>query len=196
MGRAPLRCKSPSLERRGVYTRKKAAKTRQGRAACSALGGLGSKLYALGVDETQGEPAPEYITIDHPWFANDTIPIYRWTFPSEATDEELRTSFREREALAARVCYPMAWVIDLSNITKAPATQRKALAAHLERFGQLSARWYAGAAVIVPSPWLRGIATAVTWLWPPKFPYELFSEPLDAEHWAKKQLATKLAQLG
>ena len=87
-------------------------------------------------------------------------------------------------------------VIDLSNITKAPATQRKALAAHLERFGQLSARWYAGAAVIVPSPWLRGIATAVTWLWPPKFPYELFSEPLDAEHWAKKQLATKLAQLG
>lgn len=122
MGRAPLQCKSPSREQRRIYTPKKAPKTKQGQAACCALGGCGPKLYALGVDETQGQPAPEYTAIDHPWFANDTMPIYRWTFPSEAS--------------------------------------------------------------------------AVTWLWPPKFPYELFSEPVDAERWAKKQLATKLAQLG
>ncbi len=196
MGQALLRCKSPPLEQRGIYTPKKAPKSKHGQAARCGLGGCAPKLYALGVDERQGQPAPEYIAIDHPWFANDTLPIYRWTFPSEATDEELQASFRKREALATRARYPMAWVIDLSNITKAPATQRRALAEHLERFGRLSARWYAGAAVIVPSPWLRGVVTAVTWLWPPQFPYELFSDPVDAKRWAKKQLATKLAELG
>jgi len=89
----------------------------------------------------------------------------------------------------------MAWVIDLSNVTKAPATQRKELAEHLERFEELSVPWYAGSALIVPSPWLRGVVTAVTWLSPPKFPYQLFSKPIEAERWAKKQLAAKLAEL-
>jgi hypothetical protein len=89
----------------------------------------------------------------------------------------------------------MAWVIDLSNVTKAPATQRKELAEHLERFEELSVPWYAGSALIVPSPWLRGVVTAVTWLSPPKFTYQLFSKPIEAERWAKKQLAAKLAEL-
>ncbi len=143
----------------------------------------------------KGQPASAYIEIDHPWFSNDLVPIYRWTFPSEATDEELRASFQEREDLAIRVRYPMAWVFDLSNIAKAPATQRKALAAHLKRFGELSGRWYVASAVVVPTAWQRGLAIAVTWLWPPKFPYQFFSDPIEAERWAKKQLAAKIAEL-
>jgi hypothetical protein len=79
----------------------------------------------------------------------------------------------------------------MSNITKAPATQRQALAEHLKRFGELSERWYGGAALIVPSAWLRGLVTAVTWVSPPRFPYQLFAESLEAESWAKKQLAAK-----
>lgn len=143
-----------------------------------------------------GHPPTTYIEIHHPWFANDQLPIYRWTFPSEASDEDLQASLREREDLATRVRYPMAWVIDLSNVVKAPATQRRSLADHLERFGELSARWYAGAAVVVPSAWQRGVATAVTWLWRPKFPYKLCSDPVEAERWARDQLAAKLAELG
>lgn len=147
------------------------------------------------MDGAKGQPAAEHIAIDHPWFSNDLMPIYRWTFPLEATDEELRASLRAREDWAICVRYPMAWVIDLSNVTKAPATQRKALAEHLKRFGELSEGWYAGSALIAPSPWLRGVVTAVTWLSPPKFPYQLFSEPIEADRWAKKQLAAKLAEL-
>jgi hypothetical protein len=56
---------------------------------------------------------------------------------------------------------------------------------------ELRARWYAGAALVVSSKWLRGVATAVTWLWPPKFPYELLSDPIEAERWAKHRLAAK-----
>ncbi len=147
------------------------------------------------MDRAKGQPAAEHIEIDHPWFSNDLMPIYRWTFPSDATDEELSASLRAREDLAIRARYDTAWVIDLSNVTKAPATQRKALAEHLKRFGELSEGWYAGSALIAPSPWLRGVVTAVTWLSPPKFPYQLFSKPIEAERWAKKQLAAKLAEL-
>ena len=39
------------------------------------------------------------------------MPIYRWTFPSEATDEELSASLRAREDWAIRARYPMAWVM-------------------------------------------------------------------------------------
>ena len=40
----------------------------------------------------------------------------------------------------------------------------------------------------------RDVATAVTWLWRPKFPYKLCSDPVEAERWAKDQLAAKLAE--
>jgi len=130
------------------------------------------------MDRRIGQPTTEYIEIDHPWFSNDLMPIYRWTFPSEATDEELRACLQAREDLAIRARYYTAWVIDMSNITKAPATQRKALAEHLKRFDEFGARWNAGSALIVPSPWLRGLVTAVTWFSPPSFPYQLFSESL------------------
>lgn len=148
------------------------------------------------MDAALGQLTKKYIEIDHPWFSNAAMPIYRWTFPSDATDEELRASLQAREDWAVRVRYPMAWVIDLSNVTKAPATQRKALAEHLKRFGELSAPWYAGSALIVPRPWLRGVVTAVTWLAPPKFPHQLFSEPIEAQRWARKQLEAKLTELG
>jgi hypothetical protein len=143
------------------------------------------------MDKGIGQTTTEYIEIDHPWFSNDLMPLYRWTFPSEATDEELRACLVAREDWAIRARYYNAWVIDMSNITKAPATQRQALAEHLKRFGELSVRWYAGSALIVPSPWLRGLVTAVTWISPPRFPYQLFSESLEAESWAKQQLAAK-----
>ena len=130
------------------------------------------------MDRRIGQPTTEYIEIDHPWFSNDLMPIYRWTFPSEATDEELRACLQAREDLAIRARYYTAWVIDMSNITKAPATQRKALAEHLKRFDEFGVRWNAGSALIVPSPWLRGLVTAVTWFSPPSFPYQLFSESL------------------
>jgi hypothetical protein len=143
------------------------------------------------MDRGMGQTTTEYIEIDHPWISNDLMPLYRWTFPSEATDEELSACLRAREDWAIRARYTIAWVIDLSNITKAPATQRKALAEHLKRFEEFSARWNAGSALIVPRPWLRGVVTAVFWISPPKFPNEVFSEPLEAESWAKKQLAAK-----
>ena len=105
-----------------------------------------------------------------------------------------RACFRARNDWARRVRYPVAWVTDLSNITKAPATQRKALAEHLKQFEAFSERWNAGSALIVPSAWLRGLVTAVFWVSPPKYPHKTFSELLPGQRWAQEQLAARLAQ--
>jgi len=35
------------------------------------------------------EAAAEYFEIDHPWVSHQHVPIYEWTFPAEASDEEL-----------------------------------------------------------------------------------------------------------
>ena len=48
------------------------------------------------MDKGIGQPTTEYVEIDHPWFSNDLMPLYRWTFPSEATDKELSAGLRAR----------------------------------------------------------------------------------------------------
>ena len=42
--------------------------------------------------------------MDHPWFSNELVPIYRWTFPSEATDDELAACLQAREELRTACC--------------------------------------------------------------------------------------------
>lgn len=135
---------------------------------------------------------PQYIAIDHPWYGNDDMPIYRWVFPDGATDEELDQCLRAREVWGEKANYYVSWVIDLSAIAKAPAKQRKMFGEHLKRFEPHNVQWNTGSAIIVPNAWLRGLVTAVFWISPPKFPTKLFSESREAEKWAKSQLADKL----
>ena|GEM_PF-807981 len=162
--------------------------------ACdTTLGRSGPKPYIAEMDRARAHPPAECIEIDHPWISNDLMPIYLWTFPSETTDEELSACVRAREDWASRARYHFAWVIDLSNVTKAPPTQRKAFAEHLKRLEEFSGRWNAGSALVVPSPWLRGLVTAVFWLSPPRYPHKIFAELLPAKRWAREQLAAKIA---
>jgi len=148
------------------------------------------------MDSEAGNGTPGYVEIIHPWFSNELMPIYRWTFPSAATDEQLTACLRAREELARHVRYDMAWIIDMSHIEEAPAIQRKAVAEHLQRFDADCGRRNAGSALIVPNAWLRGLVTAVTWISAPRFPIRLFSEPVEAERWAKRQLAARLDARG
>jgi len=142
--------------------------------------------------ESGHKVATEYLEIDHPWVSHRHVPIYEWTFPSEATDEELDAFVRAREEWATRAHYPVAWVVELSNLTKANAKQRRAFAEHLKRFEEHDVLWNGGSALIVPSSWLRGLVTAVFWISPPKFPHQAFSKRTDALEWAQLQLDAKL----
>lgn len=137
-----------------------------------------------------------YEPIDHPWISSEHMPVYRWTFPEVATDDELEACFEARRRWAARVHSPVAWVVDVSNVIKAPATQRRAVAEHMKSFEDFSTRWNAGSALVCPTAWLRGIVTAAFWIAPPKFPTELFATFDEAEAWAKAKLKEKLAESG
>jgi hypothetical protein len=140
------------------------------------------------------QSATEFIEIEHPWVSHKHVPIYEWTFPAEASNEELDAFVRAREEWAERAQYPVAWVVELSNLTKANAQQRRAFADHLKRFEAHDVQWNAGSALIVPSGWLRGLVTAVFWLSPPKFPHQAFAKRSDALEWAQLQLDAKVAE--
>ena len=144
--------------------------------------------------ESGHEVATEYLEIDHPWVSHRHVPIYEWTFPSEAADEELDAFVRAREEWATRAHYPVAWVVELSNITKANAKQRRVFAEHLKRFEEHDVQWNGGSALIVPSSWLRGLVTAVFWISPPKFRHQAFAKRTDALEWAQLQLDAKLTE--
>lgn len=146
--------------------------------------------------ETSTAPESRYIEIDHPWVQHQNMPIYEWAFPATATDEELDAFVKAREDWAPRAQYPVAWVVELSNITKATATQRKTFAEHLKRFEEHDMRWNGGSALVVPSGWVRGLVTAVFWLAPPKFPNQAFAKRVDAFAWAQHQLDAKIAERG
>lgn len=145
--------------------------------------------------EAAEQPTTEYLEIEHPWVSHKHVPIYEWAFPAEATDEELTAFFRAREEWATRAHYPVAWVVELSNLTKANAKQRRMFAEHLKRFERHDVLWNAGSALVVPSGWLRGLVTAVFWLSPPKFPNQAFAKRSDALEWAQLQLDVKIAEL-
>mgnify|MGYP001553998302 FL=1 len=144
--------------------------------------------------ETSTAPESQYIEIDHPWVQHRNMPIYEWTFPAKVADDELVAFAKAREDWAARAQYPVAWVVELSNITKATATQRRMFADHLKRFEEHDVQWNAGSALVVPSGWIRGLVTAVFWLSPPKFPNQAFARRADAYAWAQHQLDAKIAE--
>ena len=135
-----------------------------------------------------------YQKINHPWVSHRHVPIYEWTFPSEASDDELAAFVQAREDWATRAQYPVAWVVELSNLRKANAKQRRTFAEHLKRFEAHDVRWNGGSALIVPRAWLRGLVTAVFWISPPKFPHQAFAKRSDALEWAQMQLDAKIAE--
>ena len=147
------------------------------------------------MSETAEKSRSDYVEIDHPWVSHKHLPIYEFTFPAEANEEELAAFVRAREEWATRAHYPVAWVVELSNLRKANAKQRRVFAEHLKRFENHDVQWNGGSALIVPSSWLRGLVTAVFWISPPKFPHQAFAKRSDALEWAQLQLDVKIAEL-
>ena len=147
------------------------------------------------MSETAEKSRSDYVEIDHPWVSHKHLPIYEFTFPAEANEEELAAFVRAREEWATRAHYPVAWVVELSNLRKANAKQRRVFADHLKRFENHDVQWNGGSALIVPSSWLRGLVTAVFWISPPKFPHQAFAKRSDALEWAQLQLDVKIAEL-
>jgi len=136
---------------------------------------------------------PTYIRIPHPWIRHDLLPIYEWVFPVDPTDEELLSFIEAREEWAKVAQYPVAWLVELSNITKVSPMQRRLFAEHLKRFEAHDVKWTAGVGLIVPNAFIRGLVTAVHWLTPPKYANQAFKRRVDALDWVRARLEERLA---
>ena len=56
--------------------------------------------------ESAAESRSPYFEIDHPWVSHRHLPIYEWTFPAEASNEELSSFIRAREDWAKQGAVP------------------------------------------------------------------------------------------
>lgn len=69
--------------------------------------------------------------------------------------------------------------------------QRKQMGDHITSNRARLERWHAAAAIVAPSPVIRGIITAVNWLAPPPFPQRSFASAVEAERWLREMLARR-----
>lgn len=127
--------------------------------------------------------------IDHPWIDESNAPLYLWSFPTGLSHADLQACCAAREAWAAVAEFPVAWVVDLQNITSVGALERKTFGEHLARFEAHDVAWNQGSGIVAHNPMLRGLVTAVFWLRAPKFPNQVFATRGEASAWARGRLA-------
>lgn len=126
--------------------------------------------------------------IGSPWIDESRAPLYQLSFPSDPTDEVLLDMCAARERWMNVARFPVAWVVDMTNLGNVTARQRRIFGDHLQRFEPHDLAWNQGSAIIVPNALLRGVVTAVFWLKPPRFPHESFKTKDEALRWASERL--------
>jgi hypothetical protein len=127
-----------------------------------------------------------YIPLNHAWVDSSQAPIYRVTFPATTSDDKLRGYCHSVEKWSAQVRYPVAWLMDLSRVTHVSAQQRAIFAKYMQSMRTFDEQYTRGSALVLPSTLLRGIATAVFWLYEPTFPHRTFAECEEGLSWARE----------
>lgn len=134
---------------------------------------------------------PAYPVPQHKWLSAIEAPLYGQSLPPEASDADLAEMLAEIERITTSISGPLGWVTDLSNILRATPKQRKMYAESDQRLAQWDARWCAGTAIICAGAFTRGIVTAVHWVSPPVYPFNIFSSRREGERWARSQLIAR-----
>ncbi len=76
-------------------------------------------------------------------------------------------------------------IFDLSHGAMPNAVQRQKLAAHVRDNEQHIRRSVRSIGVVLTSPLVRGIVTAIFWISPPPVPYRFFTTRAEAANWAQ-----------
>ena len=114
-------------------------------------------------------------------------PLLICTAVGESTDDDLAaytafllTKLRRKEIHAV--------ILDATRGKTMRSTHRRAIADFNHQNEAELKRYRAGLALVTPSAALRGMLTAVYWLFKPPFPYAVFETLPEAEAWAQKRL--------
>ncbi|HEX8954589.1 MAG TPA: hypothetical protein VF945_22195 [Polyangia bacterium] len=111
------------------------------------------------------------------------------TWPGQQLDDEaFEAMVRAMSALANR---GERYVIihDARRAARPTPKQRAYAAAQQKLDAERTRRLLAGTALVVSSPLIASVVTAINWITPPPFPQKIFSSIPDAEAWATAQLA-------
>jgi hypothetical protein len=103
--------------------------------------------------------------------------------PSEVSDDIIDAILAELVAQLARDT-PYVLIFDLTHAGVPNALHRRKLAAHIRDNTPRIRRCVRGVGVILTSPLVRGIVTAIFWIARPPVPYQLFASRADAPRWA------------
>lgn len=121
---------------------------------------------------------PQHAFVD----TTDYPPLLRLTLPSEPTVHDITGLFDELYRWQKEVVVPYAWISNAARLLRADAVQRTILARHFRRIRHLpSLEMEIAHAVIVASPVVRGILTAVEWVSPAPTRLNFFATDDEAE---------------
>lgn len=136
------------------------------------------------------------LAIPHPWIDSSQAPLYVLTFPANSSEKELEYCCEVREAWVREVRSPIAWVVDLSAIQQVSPAKHRIFAEHLSRIAAYTEKYSAGCGLVLPSPLVRGVVTAIFWFAPPGFPHRAFARREEAIAWALHRLSAHRPDLG
>jgi hypothetical protein len=130
-----------------------------------------------------------YLPIKHAWVDSSRAPLYQVSFPAHASDEKLLSYCRAVESWSAHVTYPVAWLMDLSRVEQVSAQQRAIFAKYMQGMEDFDRRCTKGSALILPNALMRGIATAIFWLYSPRFEHRTFAACAEGLSWLREVLS-------
>lgn len=129
-----------------------------------------------------------YLPIKHPWVDSSLAPVYQVTFPVSASDQNLLAYCRAVEGWSKQVAHPVGWLMDLSRVAQVSAQQRAIFAKFMQSMEAFDRRCNEGSALIFPNALVRGIATAIFWLYAPLFRHRAFAERSEGLAWLREVL--------
>jgi hypothetical protein len=127
----------------------------------------------------------------HSWLDDSQWPLLVVTYPADPPLEDVVSVFSEVDAFYKRNSDHFAWVVDASRVQHTEAKARKATSEHEARSKDHMRQFNCGTAFIIKSTLVRGILTAIFWLAPPAYPYEIFSDLASARDWSLRQLRSR-----
>jgi len=125
----------------------------------------------------------------HEWIEEFEHHLYVWRIPPEPSTVELRRALATIQKWIRELDEPYGWINDPRALRVTTiAVERKMLADHLRLVEPYSIRHCRGMATIVNGPVVRGIMTAINWLYTYPFPVTCCATEDAALTWVRAQL--------
>lgn len=127
-------------------------------------------------------------SLQHAWVDTSQAPLYVMTYPNQRSLQDVVDAHHVAEDIYQRTQGPIAWIVDATSVTGASAKERHVVAEYEKRIGGLAEARCVGVGLIIPNALVRGVYTAIRWMVPARYPFELVASYPQAEEWVRARL--------